>query len=208
MSADGKIALSNRKQLRISCDEDFIRMYKLRNECDAILVGIGAVLTDDPKLTVNEKYVKNPKQPLRVILDSKCRISQNALVMNNTTNTLIITTKGYEKQFNMKHVEVVGVEADSTGQVDLNNLLNLLYQKGLKKLLVEGGGTVIWNFLKNQLVDDLYIYIGSFIIGGKDTPTLADGSGIKNVNELIFLDIVCVNRLGNGLLIHYKPCKF
>jgi 2,5-diamino-6-(ribosylamino)-4(3H)-pyrimidinone 5'-phosphate reductase len=59
-------------------------------------------------------------------------------------------------------------------------MLDLLYQRGIKKLLVEGGGTIIWSFLRNRLVDDLYTYIGPCIIGGKNTPTVADGSGIKS----------------------------
>ena len=94
MSADGKIALPTKKQMRLSSEEDIERMYKLRNECDAVLVGIDTVLLDNPKLTVKEKYIINPKQPLRVVLDSKCRTPKDALVLNDSANTLIITSKG------------------------------------------------------------------------------------------------------------------
>ena len=204
MSADGKIALPTRKQLRISSDEDIERMYNLRNECDAVLVGIGAVLSDDPKLTVKEKYVRNPKQPLRVVLDNKCRTPEDALVLNDVAKTLIVTVQGNEKQFEGDHIEVVWIKADDEGHVDLENMLDLLYKRRIKKLLVEGGGTVIWKFLKKRLVDDLYTYIGPCIIGGKNTPTVADGSGIKSEDDLLSLRIVDVNRLGNGLLVHYK----
>ena len=204
MSADGKIALPNRKQVRISSEEDIERMYILRNECDAVLVGMGAVLSDDPKLTVKEKYVRNPKQPTRVVLDSKCRMPDDALVLNKSAKTLIITTKGNEKQFDGEHIEVVGCKVDNKGHIDLGCMLDVLYQKGVKKLLVEGGGTVIWNFLKERLVDDLFIYIGPCIIGGKDAPTVADGVGIKNEDELISLKIIDVNRLGSGVLVHYR----
>jgi len=204
MSADGKIALPTRKQLRISSDEDIERMYNLRNECDAVLVGIGAVLSDDPKLTVKEKYVRNPKQPLRVVLDNKCRTPEDALVLNDVAKTLIVTVQGNEKQFEGDHIEVVWIKADDEGHVDLENMLDLLYKRRIKKLLVEGGGTVIWKFLKKRLVDDLYTYIGPCIIGGKNTPTVADGLGIKNEDDLLSLRIVDVNRLGNGLLVHYK----
>ncbi len=204
MSADGKIASPSGKQLRISNEEDIKRMYNLRNSCDAVLGGIGAVLSDDPKLTVKEKYVRNPKQPLRVVLDSKCRTPEDALVLNDVAKTLIVTIQGNEKQFDGDHIEVVGIKADDEGHVDLENMLDLLYNRGIKKLLVEGGGTVIWKFLKKRLVDDLYIYIGPCIIGGKNTPTVADGSGIKSEDDLLSLRIVDVNRLGNGLLVHYK----
>ncbi len=204
MSADGKIASPSGKQLRISNEEDIKRMYNLRNSCDAVLVGIGAVLSDDPKLTVKEKYVRNPKQPLRVVLDSKCRTPENALVLNDVAKTLIVTVQGNEKQFEGGHIEVVGIKADAGMHVELESMLDILYQRGIKKLLVEGGGTIIWSFLRNRLVDDLYTYIGPCIIGGKNTPTVADGSGIKSEDDLLSLRIVDVNRLGNGLLVHYK----
>ena len=204
MSADGKSALPTRKQLRISSDEDIERMYKLRNECDTVLVGIDTVLSDDPKLTVKAKYVENPKQPLRVVLDSKCRIPKDTLVLNNAAKTLIITTEGNEKHFEGEHIEVVGCKANEEGHVDLEYALELLYQKGVEKLLVEGGGTIVWSFLEKRLVDDLYVYIGPCVIGGKTTPTVADGPGIKNEGELIPLKIVDVTRLGPGILTHYR----
>ncbi len=207
MSADGKIALPTRKQLRISSDEDIARMYKLRNECDAVLVGIETVLSDDPKLTVNAKYVTNPKQPLRVVLDSKCRIPEGSLVLNTAAKTLIITALGNRKNISGNHVEIVECKSDDEGRLDLNYTLNLLYQKGINKLLVEGGGTVIWSFLKNRLVDELFIYIGPCIVGGKTSPTMADGLGSKNESELIYLKILDIDRLGDGILTHYKPIK-
>jgi len=206
MSADGKIALPNRKQLRISSDEDIERMYKLRNECNAVLVGIGAVLSDDPKLTVNDRYVKNPKQPLRIVLDSKCRTPEDALVLNDVAKTLVVTSEKCDKKFD-NNVEVIECKTDEKGFIDLEILLELLYTRGIKTLMVEGGSTVIWNFLKQRLVDDLYVYVGPMIIGGKNTPTLADGDGIKSIGELISLEIANINRLGHGILIHYKMIK-
>ena len=204
MSADGKIAAPTRKQIRISCEEDIKRMYRLRNESDAVLVGIGTILTDDPKLTVKETYVHHPKQPLRVILDSKGRMPPHALALNDSSKTLIITAKGKRKEYNQPHVEVVECNTDNEGFIDLKCALDLLYQKGIRKLLVEGGGTIIWNFLKKRVVDDLFIFIGSFIIGGKNTPTFAEGEGITPGKEIV-LKIIEVKRVGSGLLVHYRP---
>jgi len=203
MSADGKIAPPNRRQIRISSDEDIARMYQLRNDVDAVLVGIGTVLADDPKLTVKEKYVENPKQPLRVVLDGECRTPLNSFVVNDKAQTIIFTSSKNAKNYN-KNVEVVEVPQDKEGFIDLNQVVSILYDKGVKKLLVEGGGTVIWNFLKNKFVDELYVYIGSIIIGGAKSPTIADGLGIKNENEIISLKLVSSNRLGEGILLHYK----
>lgn len=204
MSADGKIASPTRKQMRISSEEDIQRMYRLRNEVDAVLVGIGTILADDPKLTVKESYVEHPKHPLRVILDSTCRTPLHALALNAVSKTLIITAEGHQKTYGGSHIEVVECRIDKEGFIDLNCVLDLLYNRGVRKLLVEGGGTIIWNFLKNKVVDDLYIFIGSCIIGGKDTPTVADGDGIS-AGEEITLKIIEVKQVGAGVLIHYQP---
>jgi 2,5-diamino-6-(ribosylamino)-4(3H)-pyrimidinone 5'-phosphate reductase len=203
MSADGKIALPTRKQLRISCDKDIERMYKLRNEFDAVLVGIGSILSDNPKLTVKEKYVKNPSHPIRIVLDSECRTPMNSLVVDQIIKTYIITKKKCNKKFG-NNVEVIVCPTDIDGLINLEIMLDILHKRGIKTLMVEGGGTVIWSFLRKGLVDDLYVYIAPIIIGGKITPTMTDGLGIKSEDELISLKIVEIKSLGNGILIHYK----
>ena len=177
MSADGKIALPTRKQIRISNNEDIGRMYKLRSECDAVLVGVGTILADDPKLTVKERYVKKPNQPIRVILDTNCKTPETALAVNEKAKTLIFIKNECKKNFN-PNVEIVKCNTDEGGMIELKEILKILFQRGIKKLMVEGGGTVIWNFLKQGLVDEMYVYVGPIIIGGKETPTLADGNGI------------------------------
>jgi 2,5-diamino-6-(ribosylamino)-4(3H)-pyrimidinone 5'-phosphate reductase len=203
MSADGKFALPNKNQIRISNDEDIKRMYRLRNKFDAVLVGIGAVLSDNPKLTVKEKYVKNPNQPIRIVLDSKCRIPKESLVINKTSKTYIITSCKSDKKFD-DNVEVIICPSDKEGSIDLEKLLDILFNLGIKSLMVEGGGTVIWSFLRSGFVDDFYVYIGPIVIGGKNTPTIVDGPGIKNEAELISLKIIDLIKLGNGILVHYK----
>lgn len=207
MSADGKIASPTGRQMRISCDEDLQRMYRLRHECDAVLVGIGTIIADDPKLTVKDTYVTHPKQPVRVVLDTKGRTPSHALVLNDAAKTIIITAKGIRRSYEGSHIEVVECTTDSDGYIDVHCALELLYSRGIRLLLVEGGGTIIWKFLTNKVVDDLYIYIGSCIIGGTRTPTLAEGTGIGNGEHSIPLTIVEVTRLGPGVLIHYQPLK-
>lgn len=179
-------------------------MYELRSHCDAVLVGVETILADDPKLTVKETYVKHPRQPLRVILDSKGRIPLHALVLNDTAKTLIITAKGKEKTYPGSHIEVVGCITQKNGFIDVHCALDVLYQKGIRSVLVEGGGTIVWNFLSSKVVDDLFIYIGPCIIGGKETPTVADGEGIATMDGLP-LKIIEVQRLGPGVLVHYQP---
>ena len=206
ISVDGKIALASRKQIRISSDEDMIRVFHLRNECDAILVGIGAVLTDDPKLTVKEKFVKNPKQPIRVILDTNARTPQGALVVNDMAKTYIFISekKSFDNRFG-NHVQVIPSKLNDHGSVDLNFVLEFLYSNGITTLLVEGGATIIWSFISQGLFDDLFVYIGSLIIGGKNTPTMADGEGITLNDNVIRLKLNVIQQVGEDVLLHYTP---
>ena len=207
MSADGKIATPEGKQLRISNEEDISRMYKLRNDSDAVLVGVNTILSDNPKLTVKEKYVNNPKNPIRVILDSYCRTPVDALAVNENAKTLIITNCSCDNSGYKSNVKVIQCEVNSEGIIDIEKMLQTLYDLGIKKLMVEGGSTVIWNFLKSGLVDDIFVYIGPIIIGGKYTPSLADGEGINSENNVITLEIIEIKRLNDGVLMHYKLIK-
>ncbi|MFA5772217.1 MAG: 2,5-diamino-6-(ribosylamino)-4(3H)-pyrimidinone 5'-phosphate reductase [Thermoplasmata archaeon] len=202
MSADGKIALPTRIQTRISCEEDMARVHRLRNNCDAVLVGIGTILADDPKLTVKNEYVKNPRQPLRVILDSKCRIPKNAQVLNGKAQTIIFTATGHYKK--IRNAEVIEC---GENKIYLKKCLSILHRKGVKTLLVEGGETVIWSFLKERLVDELYVYVGSMIIGGKTSPTMAGGEGIKKLEEAVKLRLKKATRIGDGMLLQYIVIK-
>ncbi|MCK4326849.1 MAG: 2,5-diamino-6-(ribosylamino)-4(3H)-pyrimidinone 5'-phosphate reductase [Candidatus Diapherotrites archaeon] len=194
MSCDGKIALPGRKPLKISCREDAERVRALRNGCDAILVGVGTVLSDDPGLNAEQR-------PVRVVLDSQCRTPENARVVDAAAKTLIITSEesGGKYGGNVELVQCPGGE----GLLDLEEVLEALYSRhGIKKLLVEGGGTVIWGFVRHGLVDDLYAYIAPMVVGGKDTPTMADGEGTKG--EPIPLEVIETSRLGPGILVHYR----
>jgi len=201
MSVDGKIAKPSGKQMRISCEEDIKRMYNLRNESDAVLVGIETVLSDDPKLTVKEKYVKKPDQPIRIVLDTFCRTPVNAKVVNDATKTIIVVGYDCNKKFG-SNVEILKCKTTKNNLIDLNCLLPVLFKRGIKKLLVEGGSKVITNFLKNGFVDDFYVYVGSMIIGGKNTPTLVN-EDLKNIK----LKLIETKNIGTGVLLHYRLIK-
>jgi len=201
MSLDGKIASQSGKQIKISCEEDIKRMYKLRNDSDAVLVGIGTVLSDDPKLTVKEKYIKNPKQPIRIVLDTYCKTPIDALVVNDAAKTLVIIGKDCNKKF-LNNVKLIKCKIDKKGLIDLENLIQILKDKGIKKLMVEGGSTVIGSFLKSNLVDDMFVYVAPMIISGINTPTL-----VKNIHENINLKLVEIKKIGPGILLHYRLIK-
>lgn len=206
MSADGKIASPTGHQLRISNEEDIKRMYNLRNSNDAVLVGVGTILSDNPKLTVKEQYVKNPRNPIRIILDTHCRTKPNSLAVDENAKTLIFANEECDKKYG-DNVEIIQCGIDSEGLIDLEEMLEKLLNYEINKLMVEGGSTIIWNFLKQGFVDDLFVFIGPVIIGGKYTPSMADGEGITKNENIVNLEVVDVNKIGNGILVHYRLIK-
>ncbi len=195
MSADGKIALSDKTEIKISGEEDFERVHKLRNEVDAILVGIGTVLSDDPKLTVKQKFVEDPDHPLKVILDSKGRTPEDAKLFDKG-EFLIATTEGIDKDN--------WIKCGEGERVDLEILMEKLADRGVEKLLVEGGGEVISSFFKKDLVDEFTVFVGSLVIGGRDAPTPVDGEGAQVMDEVVDLDLCGHEEMDDGILLKFK----
>ena len=204
MSADGKIALPNRKQMKISSEEDMMRVHVLRNEVDAILVGIGTVLNDDPKLTVKQQYVDELHHPVRVVLDVQIQTPVDAAVVNKTAPTLLFISKDDSEQKKYgSNVELIPSPLSEEGKIDIHYVLEELGSRGVESLLVEGGSEVIWSFLNAGLVDEMTIYVGPIVIGGNKTPTPAGGTGAKTESDCIPLRLKSVHRVGDGVLLGY-----
>lgn len=202
MSADGKTALRTRRQTRISNEEDKRRVHKLRNSSDAILVGVETVIADNPKLTVNPKYVKRPRHPLRIILDSNGRTPKNALVLDGTSKTLIVTNEKCKKVFPNAATTRCGKQ-----EVDLKKLIRILEKKNISTLLVEGGSKVIWSFLRSRIADEVNIFVGSMVIGGDKSPTPAGGAGAETEKAIVALRLRRMKAVGNGVLLTYEVVK-
>jgi len=202
MSADGKIALRTRKQTHISNELDKKRVHKLRNSSDAILVGVETILADDPRLTVNKKYVRNPGHPIRIVLDSTGRTPKNALVLDGQSPTLIVTNEKTRKTF--PNAETIRAGKD---EVNLKKLMRLLEARGIKSLLVEGGSRVIWSFLESRIADEMDIFVGGMAIGGDGSPTPAGGSGAPDEKSIIALKLISARVLDGGVLLRYEVVK-
>jgi len=201
MSLDGKIALPTRKQTRISDEEDVRRVHQLRATCDAVLVGVGTILADDPKLTVRPEYASG-RNPLRVVLDSEGRTPEEAEVLSRAAPTLIVTTLDCTKTF--KDAEVARLGKDS---VDLPALLELLSERGVRRLLVEGGEEVLWSFLHGRLADEVKVFVGSMVIGGRNSPTAAGGAGAQSLEEIVPLKLEHAKPVGSGVLLEYAVVR-
>ena len=198
MTADGKIALRGAMPLAISDSADFARLHQLRAKVDAILVGIGTVLADDPHLTA--RTTPPPaRQPMRVVLDSKGQTPPNAQVLDAASKTIIFTGKGNSRRWpNAEAVEL------NEGRIDLRLALRELHARKVETLLVEGGATIIGAFLRGGLVNEMYTYIAPVVVGG-GAPSLVEGPGATDKEHVLRLKVAEVTPLGEGVLIRYVP---
>ena len=198
MSADGKIALPSRKQIQLSNLEDSKRVNELREKCDAILVGIGTILEDNPRLTVKGNHDLK-KNPTRIVLDTNGRTPLESNVLDSEAKTIVAVGKGCKIK-KLKNSEIIRC---GEGKINIKLLLEKLTKIGINKILVEGGETVIWSFLSEELFDELNIFIASTIIGGENTPTVAGGIGFATKLDTLELSLERVQKLGNGVLLTY-----
>lgn len=200
ISIDGKLATIERKQVRLSSENDMQRVHNLRNSVDAILVGINTVLADNPKLLVKQKYITGAiHNPIRIVLDSRGRTPDNALVLDGSAPTVIVTCENCKKTF--KNVTVLRC---GKSKVDINKLMPLLYKRNIRRLLVEGGSEVFWSFISTNNVDEICIYISSVIIGGRTAPSFVDGNGFKKIEDCPRFKITSVQKDENGILLKFK----
>ena len=207
-SVDGKISDESRKQLRISCEDDLKRVDRLRAESDAIMVGIGTVLSDNPRLTVKSEELRRwrieqgkPKNPIRIVVDSRCRIPLNAEVLNGEAKTIVAVSKSANQSKVEKLRQKAEVVVFGENKVNLAALMRYLYEIGVRKVMVEGGATLNYGLLKEGLVDEIYIYYGNMIIGGAKSPTVVDGSSFSPPIEL---ELISVEKLGKGVLTRWR----
>lgn len=190
MSVDGKIA-SKTGDSRLSCPYDKLRLHSMRSIVDGVMVGANTIIRDDPQLTV--RLVKG-RNPVRIIVDGSLRIPLNAKVLDvNVAPTIIITSSVAESgkvgQLRRLGVDVVVVESEST-QIDMSKALRILYEKGLRDLLVEGGGTLLWSLISQRLVDELRITVSPYVIGGRNSVSLVEGEGFGYFSEWLRLKLV------------------
>ena len=194
MSADGKIAGVERKQFTISCKEDKDRVKDLRRKYDAILVGVGTVIADDPSLTV--KGLSREENQVRIVIDPDGRTPADAKVVDGSARTVIVTSDACARSWDGCDV------IRSPSGIDLGFVMGKLSDMGIESVLVEGGGRTIASFFKAGFVDVFTVYVGSIIIGGKDAPTPVDGPGWVADGGL-GLKLKSVEKLGDGAVLEY-----
>ena len=211
MSADGKISTKERKQVSISGKLDFERVDELRARTDAIMVGIGTVLSDNPSLTVKSperkaarKAAGKSENPVRIIVDSAARTPLDADIFKKGEGIRIIAVSNSAPAENVEKLEKKALIIQTgTEKVDLSELAEKLKIMGINTLMVEGGATLNWGMLSAGLVDEIYTFVGNLIIGGATSPTFTDGKGFSEA-ELLELELLSSEKIENGVLLKWK----
>jgi len=203
ITLDGKLATRSGDS-KLSSKKDKIRVHKLRSKVDAILIGKNTVKIDDPLLSVHNIKKKNP---IRIILDSNATISTSSRILKTCSKipTVIVVTKKAQKK-NLQKLEKFPVQIVVCGNntVSIKKLLVVLKKKGIKNILVEGGGATNWAFVKENLVDEAIITITPYLVGGMTATTLVDGDGFSTITKSIRLKLKNVKKMKNEVVLHYQ----
>lgn len=205
MTLDGKVAGPGGETARLSGEEALWRVHEERRRHDAIMVGIGTVLTDDPELTVRHVPGRSPR---RIVVDARLETPPSARVLSAGVPTLILTTEDAD-QDRARHLEERGASVlrlpASAGRVDIGKALSLLADDGVSTLLVEGGPTLHGTFVDLGLADRLLVDVASRVIGAKDAPSAVMGDGAGRGQLARGFTIVRVDELEGDVVIEARP---
>ena len=163
MTLDGQTALRNGQSQWITGVQARQDVHRQRARCSAVITGVGTVLADDPQLTVRLQDDFVYQAPIRVVLDSRLRISETAAILNDAAPSWVFTSK--EERGAKSGIDKLFSCSNQDGQIDLSNMLAILAEHGVNECLLEAGATLNGAFLAAGLVDEVVIYIAMKIVG-------------------------------------------
>ncbi|MGB3211756.1 MAG: RibD family protein [Desulforhopalus sp.] len=202
-SVDGSIATSNREPLQLSSRQSMVLTHRIRRACDAIVIGINTLIADNPLLTVR---LVDGASPQPIVLDSNLRIPMQAHLLDRTDHHCWLACSDKNSRERVRAVESRGADVirchpDHLGRVNLPALLHLLGERGIRSIMVEGGGQVITSFIEARLVDQMIITIAPRLVGGLPVlhrPVVENGARLH-------LDSVSYLPCGPDIILWAKP---
>jgi len=179
--------------------------HTVRHAVDGIMVGIGTVKQDDPSLTTRLEKIKG-KDPVRIILDTRLSISENARLLNikSDAETILVTGDDvpHEKRYRLEKQGVTIIKSQlKDGFIDLDALMYRLGNMGITSLLIEGGGHVAASALACRIVDKILFFYAPKIMGGDDGVPICQGPGPDQMSDCIQIDDIWVHRFDDDILI-------
>jgi len=209
MTLDGWIATSAGHSKWITNEESRAFVHRLRDRVDAVMVGVGTVLVDNPSLTTRLKKGRG-RDPLRIIVDTHLRTPPNAKVVtqHSSAETLIVTGEGEEtgdrQRFQGNGVSILACPIRG-GKIDLKALMRRLGEMSVMSVLLEGGAAITGSMLREKLIDKFYIFKAPRLLGGDDGIPMAAGPGPERMDDSLVLKEIRVRRFGDDILIKGYP---
>ncbi len=215
MSLDGKISTRDGAGPRFTSRADKLRLREIRSRADAILVGAGTILADDPTFTEHGIYKEErvqrgmSPQPIKVVVSGTGSVPESARMFQlNGAPALVFTTKRIAAN-RLKALEKVADAIHTVGEkeVDFPQLVEILARAyRVKNLLIEGGGQINFAMFRERLMDEIYLTLSPRVIGGGDVPTPVEGAGF-NFADLVKLELLDHQVVGNEIFLHYRVCS-
>lgn len=196
MSLDGKIATRNYDSKRISGQESRNFVHQLRNDFDAILIGKNTLIKDNARLNCR---LDGGVDPVRIVLANDLNFDKNLEIfkLDSDKDTIIATGSNAELSVNAKILRL----GEKNGQVDLEDLLDKLYQMNISSVLVEGGSLINTSFLESDLVDKIYEFVSPIVVGGVDSRSAFLGQGASEIRNAKRFEILNLERFGKDIMI-------
>jgi len=205
MTLDGKLAARGGRSRWITSEASRREGYALREEYDALLVGVNTVLADDPRLVRHLGLNPNPRLT-RVVLDTSLRTpSDGALLEKFPEDVVVFCLEGApserRRELERRGVKVVEVGDDGRGRCDLRQVLRRLGSNQISSVLVEGGGEVHWSFLREGLAHRVTAFVAPLVLGGREATPSVGGPGFPSPQEAVRLRFIDVRRLDGDLVV-------
>jgi diaminohydroxyphosphoribosylaminopyrimidine deaminase / 5-amino-6-(5-phosphoribosylamino)uracil reductase len=202
-SLDGKVASRDGTSRWITGEAARADVHRLRAAADAILVGAGTALVDDPSLTVRDPGYRG-RPPLRVLVDARGRVPETGDLFDGAAPTMVATTSLAPRErteaWRARGAEVVEYEPEGGG-VPLPQLLSDLGKRGVQGVLLEGGPTLAWSMVEDRAVDKVVVYLAPKLIGGQDAPGVLGGRGFAPIAQAMQLSVASFDRVGEDLKV-------
>lgn len=202
---DGKIATETFDSKWVTSVESRMDVHRYRHMYDAILVGINTVKEDHPSLTT--RLPIGGRHPVRVILDTSLRIGEKEPLLHDKMGPVLIFTSSTcneAKKARLLQNEQVEIYSLHTPTIVLQEVLTVLYKKGILSLLVEGGGLINSSFLQEGLIDELIHYMAPKILGGIDAPSAFRGKGIEKIKDAQTFTLLSSEQIGDDMKFVYR----